>query len=104
MTYRRGRYYYRSKREGKRVTTQYLGTGEWADAMALLDDIERQERALEREAMQEEMAREREVDHQLDARGAQVRALTEAVLVANGYHRHKGTWRKRRNGQRGKRD
>jgi len=98
MAYRRGLYWYRIRREGQRVRTEYLGLGElWAR----LDASEREKREIEREAVREEKRRELEVDRALDAEGALLRELTRVVLVANGYHQHKGQWRKRRNERSG---
>jgi len=100
MAYRRGRYWYRSVRVGRRVIKEYLGTGELAQTMAEIDALEQQERDLARRAIRAEMDQEREIDRLLDAVGVQVRALTGAVLEAHGYHKHKGQWRKQRNVQR----
>jgi hypothetical protein len=96
---RRGKYWYRSRRDGRQVQTQYLGAGDWADAMGELDAIERQELELARDAEREERQRQRDIDAKLDAAAAAVRDLTRAALLASGYHQHKGTWRKRRDGK-----
>ena len=98
MAYLRGRYYYRSRREGRRVVTEYLGAGELAQAIAQLDVLEQWERAQERAAIRAERAREREVDRNLDAAGDLLRLLAQATLLVNGYHAHKGQWRRRRDG------
>jgi len=63
MAYRRGRYYYRSRRVGGRVVTEYLGAGEGAERSAAMEARKREERAL----------------------GAQLRELSAAVLRAHGY-------------------
>ena len=84
--------------------TEYLGAGEFAQTMAEIDALEQQERDLARRAIRAEMDQEREIDRLLDALGAQVRALTGAVLEAHGYHKHKGQWRKQRNVQRDRQD
>ena len=76
--------------------TEYLGAGEFARTMAEIDALEQQDRALAREAIRAERAHENEIDREIDAMGAQVRALTGAILEAHGYHKHKGQWRKRR--------
>ena len=96
MAHRYKGYWYRCKREGGRVVTEYLGAGEFAQTMAEMDALEQQERDLARRAIRAEMDQEREIDRLLDALGVQVRALTGAVLEAHGYHKHKGQWRKRR--------
>ncbi len=91
-----GLYYYRKRRHGNCVVSEYLGSGELAGAIAALDQIEREEREYkrwverqEREALDREARQVRDV---LD----QIRALTHAALIAGGYHMHKGQWRKRR--------
>jgi len=94
---RKGRlYYYRKRREGNRVVSEYLGSGELAGAIAALDQIEREEREYKRWVeRQEREALDREagqVDEVLDL----IRTLTHAALIASGYHTHKGQWRKRR--------
>ena len=98
MAYRRGRYYYRSKREGHSVVTEYLGGGEIAELTAQIDAMERQREAEERKSIREERAEQRAIDTQIDAGGRELRRVLRAYLLANGYHTHKGQWRKRRDG------
>jgi hypothetical protein len=93
----RGRYYYRSVRQGRRVLTEYRGAGDVAEMAAALDAEERAERQAEREARKAELA----LDMEIDAAGRQLRGALEAALLASGYHKHKGTWRRRRHGHRG---
>lgn len=90
----RGRHYYRSVREGRRVRTEYLGAGAVAEAAAMFDAAERMERQAEREARRAELALDREIDES----DRHLRKQIEAALLASGYHKHKGTWRKRRHG------
>jgi hypothetical protein len=86
------RYYYRKCRQGGRVVSEYVGAGELAGAAAALDALEREIRRAERQRRAQLRA--------LDAQIAQVcdliRALTDAVLLINDYHTHKGQWRKKR--------
>jgi hypothetical protein len=90
-------YYYRSVRDGRRVRSQYIGTGEAAVLIAQLEAIERERRETNR---QTERAERQAVD-KLEARFAgwfdRVEALAREALTAAGYHQHKrGEWRKRR--------
>jgi hypothetical protein len=90
-------YYYRSVRHGDTVRRVYVGSGELA-RIAHEGDVA--ERAAEERARREaELERER-----LEALAAPVEELSEAAdilarahLIAAGYHRHKGEWRRARN-------
>jgi len=86
------RYYYRKRRDGDRVISEYVGAGELAETAAAIDALEREIRRAERQRRAQLRA--------LDAQIAQVcdliRALTDAVLLINDYHTHKGQWRKKR--------
>jgi hypothetical protein len=98
MAWERG-YYYRVRREGRRVVREYVGTGRIAELAAQLDALERQKRAAEAAAWRAEKAR-------LDALDAKVSALIDltdlaaaAALLAAGFHQHKRQWRRKRHGQ-----
>ena len=94
---RNGRlYYYEKRREGERVVSQYVGTGSFAEACAVLNEAAKQKRQRQREAVREEQeALDREAKQVKDVL-ERIRALTHAALIAGGYHTHKGQWRKRR--------
>ena len=96
MAYSRNGYYYRSKRRGRRVTTEYLGAGEIGEMVATLDTLERQERKAEAARVAANRKRFTDQERVFDAIGNTVTKLAAAVLVANGYHTNKGTWRKAR--------
>jgi hypothetical protein len=93
---RGGRYYYRSVRDGGRVRKEYIGTGELARIISEGDTIRR--------TVQEgERARARAEVESLEVLAAPVleideaaEVLARAALVASGYHRHKGEWRRGR--------
>ena len=91
-----GLYYYRKRRKGKRVVSEYVGAGEHGAAAAARDTLAR----AERERMQQMQIRERERLLVLEQAGSeaeeQVRMVTRAWLLAAGYHTHKGQWRRRR--------
>jgi len=97
---RRGRrYYYRKRREGGRVVSEYLGRGEWVATAIYLDGQSRKERARKRAREQREHEAVLKVDRQLAEVGAVIAALTRAALLESGYHLHKGQWRRRRGGE-----
>jgi len=87
------RYYYRKRRHGDRVISEYIGAGQLAETAAALDDVERQIRRAQRRRRQELRALDAQVNQVCDL----IRALTGCVLLTNNYHTHKGQWRKKRN-------
>lgn len=93
---RGGPYYYRSLRYGGTVYKAYFGAGEAARRLAEAYDEERLTREIARKREQEKIARLEDaaalVLEVCDAAGI----LTRAHLVASGYHRHNGEWRRAR--------
>ena len=94
---RNGRpYYYRSVRDGERVRKVYVGAGEIAR-------ISHEEDMLQRTTREAERKREKEELERLKALAAPVLEISEAAeilahahLIAAGYHRHKGEYRRAR--------
>jgi hypothetical protein len=93
-------YYYRSVRDGEKVRKVYWGSGELA---RIAHEREIMNRAA-REHEQRESAKELE---RLEALAAPVLELSEAAeilvqahLIAAGYHRHKGEYRRARGAAR----
>ena len=90
-----GSYYYQSRRVGDRVQKVYRGGGRIGQLAALLDEDERLRR-------EEETARWEAERRRLKAITAYVRELEAAKilatahLIAAGYHKHKGEWRRLR--------
>ena len=89
-------YYYRCEREGGRVRKRYVGTGEEAELIAHAD-------AALRLARKQRAAREEAELERLEALCAPLEELSEAAgvlaraqLVASGYRRRKGEWRRAR--------
>ena len=91
-----GRYFYRKRRQGRRVVSEYVGTGELAELAAALDALAHIEREEEWEVWRQERKAQLDLDRQIDAAGDAVRAVTRAALLTTGHHTHKGTWRRRR--------
>jgi hypothetical protein len=89
-------YYYRSVRDGEKVRKVYVGAGEFARICSETDILRRSSRRARREQERAELER-------LEALIAPVLGLSEAAevlahahLIAAGYHRHKGEYRRAR--------
>jgi hypothetical protein len=89
-------YYYRCEREDGQVTTTYLGGGELGQLAELLDAEERAVREAEREAAQAESEQAEAEELAIAAWFDRVQAVADAAMVAAGFHKHKGQWRRRR--------
>jgi hypothetical protein len=91
-----GPYYTRSRRVNGRVVREYVGSGEVAEIVALADETMRLQARAKAEQEREALERARETA----AAGGDVdeaaEILARAEMVAAGWHRHKGEWRRRR--------
>jgi len=86
------KYYYRKTRDGDKVRSEYLGNNLHSYIYSgYLHKQKIQNQKIQAQIKTEE-AKERELNdiHQL------LIALAEASLLLNGYHMHKGEWRKKR--------
>jgi len=90
------RYYYRKKRNGGRIISEYIGCGPTADAVARIEETHKQLHTLLRVQARAELAAEKALDDELDALAGEIGALTTGTLLLAGYRTHKGTWRKHR--------
>ena len=92
---RRGRpYYYRSVREGKRVRKEYGGGGALGQLAAQLDELNRLQREEEEASCKEERERlERNAGFLQELEEA-AEILIRAQLLAAGFHKRKGEWRR----------
>jgi hypothetical protein len=88
-------YYYRKRRIGRHVVSEYVGCGLIAEIEAEEDAQAQAERQARRAAWRAERERQAELDSQVDRACASIRAAVAAALEAAGFHRHKGQWRKR---------
>ena len=91
-----GRYYYRKKRVGGRVVSEYIGQGQTAQTIA---EIEATYHQLHHSlSMLAQAEREAEADQEaaFDALARQIAALTRGTLLLAGCHTHKGQWRRQR--------
>ena len=76
---------------------EYLGAGEVAEALARADDTIRRARQLERARGRAEAERLEDLAAPLLRLDEAADELLRAELVAAGFHRHKGVWRRGRN-------
>lgn len=87
------RYFYRSRRVGRRVVREYFGRGPLAELAAHLMDRLRRARAVH----DQKAARLDDADAQFRLLHDRLDRAAEAHLLVAGYHRHdRGRWRKRR--------
>jgi hypothetical protein len=89
-------YYYRKRRDGDRVVSEYVGGGEVAVFAEYADRAERERRDAEMVMRQAEQMSIAEIDRQLDSYSKLVDALMTAELLTMGYHQHNRQWRRRR--------
>ena len=94
-----GLFYYRKRRIGRRVVSEYVGGGEAAEIIAALDAQEQAERDAQGKERQRMREQERAIDAEIDAVYRAVQALTTGALLLHGYHTHRGQWRKTRDGR-----
>ena len=90
------RYYYKKRREGRRVVSEYYGSGEFAALLADLDYLDREEEREERRAERRELAKCLDFDHEINQVLDICSDLVGAALLLAGFHPHKGQWRRRR--------
>jgi hypothetical protein len=97
---RNGRmYYYRKRRQGNRVVSEYMGGGFSGQLAEILDLEDRQEAEHKRRELGKQKSRAAAIDSQVNEIEKYARTLTRACLLLAGYHTHKRQWRKRRDGR-----
>jgi hypothetical protein len=93
---RNRRYYYRKRREGKRVVSEYVGASDFAKLGEAIDAEARAERESQRQAQRQERQQAEAGERELKRLADLADDLTRAVLIASGYHTHRRQWRKAR--------
>lgn len=93
-TRKNGSYYYRKERDGERVRSVYVGSGETAMLIALLDAAEREEQEAERQKERTKRAEIEAHDAALDELSRIAEGVAKGVLLVAGYHTHKRQWRR----------
>ena len=87
-------YYYRKRRDGDRVISEYMGH-DLAGQMYSEQDHQDREKFLVLQRMWREQRSEfEETDQDCELLMEIVRQLVQATLLTSGYHPHKGQWRR----------
>lgn len=95
MAWKNG-YYYRNRREGDQVVSEYVGSGYAAELLAQLDEKERIKAKAKRELFRRQVTADRAQQNEIDATGKAAGDMVTALMLIAGYHRHKRQWRKDR--------
>lgn len=94
-------YYYRKRRIGNRVVSEYCGSGTLAECFQILEEERRYEARLDAEEKERsfdaECRTQDELDEVIDAFSDEAQALEEALYLISGYHVHQRQWRRKRN-------
>ena len=90
----KSKYYYQKYRVGDKVFSKYIGNDKAAEATAAIDEQQRKQRRLERMMIKEIFEKEKKyIDMAIDI-NRQNSNLIKALMLINGFHTHKGQWRK----------
>jgi hypothetical protein len=93
---RGGPYYTRSRREGGRVVREFVGGGLAGRLASEADRIRRERREAEDRRRRRELELLQNLSAPLGELSEAAEVLARAELVAGGYHKHKGEWRRGR--------
>ena len=93
---RGGVYYYRKRRIGDKVISEYMGSGDLAFLAGIYDERERAEREAKRQQLRQLRTEATNTDRMLAELAGIVDTFVSASLIVEGYHQHKGQWRRKR--------
>ena len=91
-----GQYYYRKRRVGNRVVSEYAGFGAVGVLAANEDALEREHRKRDRITADRIRQTCEDEDSITQSVEKSIVTLTKAFLIAYGYHTSKGTWKRKR--------
>jgi hypothetical protein len=89
-------YYYRSVRDGEKIRRVYVGAGEFARIFAEGEILRRTSRKAQREREKAELERLEDLIAPVEELSGAAEVLVRSHLVAAGYHRRKGEYRRAR--------
>ncbi len=89
-------YYYKKERDGSRVKSVYVGSGEIAQMVAQIQTSSPLLERLARTNKSPDMVQWEKVDATLKQALDLIQLITQATLLTAGFHTHKRQWRKRR--------
>jgi hypothetical protein len=93
------KYYYRKRRIGQTVVSEYVGKGFLAEMISQDDTSARNKKRLIFQAEREIINSDKETIKEIEQISNYVEIIIESILLEMGYHAHKGQWRKKRNGK-----
>ena len=88
------RYYYRIRRVGSQVISEYHGSGLYGALASMEDHLEAESQKEEREAWMADLNRFKIQDQAINGTLTLITNVTYAALMQSGYHQHKRQWRK----------
>jgi hypothetical protein len=91
-------YYYRKERDGSRVRSVYIGSGETAHLISQLENMRREETRMKLLHQKNLREIEERADRVIEAHGEAAEVLLTATLLAVGFHTHHRQWRRKRHG------
>lgn len=92
------RYYYRKIRRGRRVVSEYVGTGEFVELLFKMDAIDRINKTHKKTAWKKKKDAVKKLSKDFNQLAKVIYSMARASLLISGYHSHKGQWRRNRNG------
>lgn len=91
----RRKYYYKKRRTGDQVRSEYVGNSDLARLTAALDTLERTRRRWKQAGTDHFVDELEMLDTMLGAIGRVTDNLHSATLQATGFHYRRGEWRRR---------
>ena len=88
------RYYYRKRRQGGRVVSEYVGKGYAGELAQMFEGEDRHKADYKRQELRKAERQAAAIDAPLQEAEKLTRIILQAHLLLAGYHRHKGQWRK----------